>query len=57
MIPETMKTHDLHEAALVSIKFGSDPLVEETDVFTGREVLTSSSDSLGTLMFVVRRPG
>lgn len=58
MIPETMKTHDLHEATLVSVKFGSDPLVEETDVFTGREVLTSSSsDSLGTLVFVVRRPG
>ncbi len=57
MIPETMKTHDLHEATLVSVKFGSDPLVEETDVFTGREVLTSSPGSLGTLVFVVRRPG
>ncbi|KAL3823371.1 hypothetical protein ACHAXA_008866, partial [Cyclostephanos tholiformis] len=55
MIPETMKTHDLHEATLVSVKFGSDPLVEETDVFTGREVLTSSPGSLGTLVFVARK--
>ena len=57
MIPGTMKTHDLHEATLVSVKFGSVPLVEETDVFTGREVLTKSPGSVGTLVFVVRRPG
>jgi hypothetical protein len=57
MIPETMNTDDLHEATLVSVKFGSDPLVEETDVFTGREVLTTNPGSVGTLVFVVRRPG
>jgi hypothetical protein len=57
MIPETMKTHDLHEATLVLVKFGSVPLVEETDVFTGREVLTTSPGAVGTLVFVVRRPG
>ena len=56
-IPKTMKTADLHEATLVSLKFGTDPLVEETDVFTGREVLTTNPGAVGTLVFVVRRPG
>ncbi|KAL3767935.1 hypothetical protein ACHAW5_006856 [Stephanodiscus triporus] len=41
-----MNTDDLHEATLVSVKFGSDPLVEETDVFTGREVLTTNPGSV-----------
>jgi hypothetical protein len=57
MIPKSMKTHDLHEARLVSIKFGRDPLVEETDVFTGGEVLTTGPGSMGTLVFVVPWPG
>ena len=52
-----MKTEDLHEATLVSLKFGSDPLVEETDVFTFKEVLTTDPGTAGTLVFVVRRPG
>lgn len=57
MIPETMKAADLAEATLVSLSFCSGPLVKETDVATGREVLTSDPDSVGTLVFVVRRPG
>ena len=57
MIPKTMITAVLHEATLISIKFGSSPLVEETAVFKGREVLSTHSGSLGTLAFVVRRPG
>ena len=58
MIPKTMKTAVLHAATLVSLKFGSDPpLVEETDVFTGKEVLTTDPGAVGTLVFVVRRPG
>ena len=47
----------LHEATLISIKFGSSPLVEETAVFKGREVLAANSGTCGTLAFVVRRPG
>lgn len=57
MIPETMKTADLHEATLVRLKIGGDPLVEEVDVCAGREVLTMNPGPLGTLVFVVRRPG
>lgn len=57
MIPDTMKTADLHEATLVSLKIGGDPLVEELGVCTGREVLTINPGPLGTLVFVVRRPG
>ena len=57
-LPKTMKTEDLHEATLVSLKFGSDPFVEETDVFTGKEVLTTTDPgTAGTFVFVVRRPG
>lgn len=52
-----MKTSDLHEATLVSLKFGNDPKVEETDVATGREVLTTNTGSVGSLVSVVRRPG
>ena len=47
---------------LVSLKFGTDPLVEEADVATGREVVTAADDNgstatCGTLVYVVRRPG
>lgn len=56
-LPQTMKTEDLLGATLVSLKFATDPLVEETDVFTGREVLTTNSGTVGSLLFVVRRPG
>ena len=41
----------------MSLKFANSPLVEETDVFTGREVLTTNPGSVGTLVFVVRRSG
>ena len=57
MIPKTMKTGDLLEATLVSLKFGSDPLVDETDVFKGQEVLSANTGAVGTIVFVVRRPG
>lgn len=58
MIPKTMKTAVLHGASLVSLKFGSDPLVEETDACTGKEMLAPTNpSSIGTLVFVVRRPG
>jgi len=57
MIPKTMKTADLNEATLVSLKFASKPLVEETDVITGHELLTTNPGAVGTLVFVVRRPG
>ena len=57
MIPKTMITAALHEAVLISIKFGTSPLVEEIAVFKGREVLTANSGPVGTLAFVVRRPG
>ena len=56
-LPQTMKTEDLHGATLVSLTFATDPLVEETDVFTGREVLTTNAGTVGSLLFVVRRPG
>jgi hypothetical protein len=56
-IPKTMKTNDLHEATLVSLKFATEPapLVEETNVMKGCEALTSGD--VGSLVFVVRRPG
>lgn len=57
MIPKTMKTEDLHKATLVSLKFGKDPLVEETGCLTGRELLTTNPGFVGTFVFVVRRPG
>ena len=56
-IPKTMKTEDLQKATLVSLKFGTDPLVEEIDCLTGRELLTTDTGDVGTLVFVVRRPG
>jgi len=52
-----MKTADFHKATLVSLKFDTDTLVEEIDVFTGKEVLTTDPGPIGTLVFVVRRPG
>jgi len=57
MIPKTMKTADLHEATLASLEFGDDPLVKATGVVKGQEVLTTDPGSLGSLVFVVRRPG
>jgi hypothetical protein len=56
LLPKTMKLAALNEAALVSLKFAKDPLVEETDVCTGKELL-SKSGTVGSLVFVVRRPG
>lgn len=57
MIPETMKKADLSEATLVSLSFCRGPLVSETDVLKGREILTCDPATAGTLVFVVRRPG
>lgn len=56
-IPNTMKTSDLHQAKLVELKFGDNDKVEEVGVTTGKEVVTSNPGKLGTLVFVVRRPG
>ena len=52
-----MKTKELLTAALVTLQFGTDPLVTETSVISGREVLATNPGPLGTLLFVVRRPG
>lgn len=57
-----MKTKDLHEARLTSLQFSDNdppasPLVKETDVLTGKEVLARHSGPVGTLAFVVRRAG
>jgi hypothetical protein len=59
MIPTTMKTSDLHEARLVQLQFKEDDslLLEETDVFTGQEVLRDNTGENGSICFVVRRPG
>lgn len=50
-------SHNLVHPQLVSLKFNDNPLVEEVDVFTGEEVLQQNVGSIGTLVFVVRRPG
>ena len=55
--PSNILLHGIFGVQLVLLQFGSDPLVEETDVCTGREMLTTNPGSLGTLVFVVRRPG
>eukprot|EP00804_Cyclotella_cryptica_P031310 CCRYP_011120-RA/>CCRYP_011120-RA protein AED:0.08 eAED:0.08 QI:81/1/1/1/1/0.66/3/735/118 len=58
MIPKTMKTSDLHEARLIQLQFNKDdPPVEELNVFKGEEVLRENSGPMGSLCFVVRRPG
>ena len=58
MVPKTMKTAALFAAALVEIEFKKEPLVEETGVITGREMLTkNAAGPLGSFVFVVRRPG
>jgi len=56
-VPPTMKKKDLFEAALVELKFATDPLCTENDAVTGREMLTNSPGPLGSFVFVVRRPG
>ena len=56
MLPKEMKVSDLHGARLVLLKT-TDTGVEEVDVFTGKEALTQNPGALGTLVFVVRRPG
>ena len=54
-LPKEMKVSELHTARLVLLK--TDTSVEEVDVSTGKEVLTQNPGALGTLVFVVRRPG
>ena len=55
-LPKELKVSELHSARLVLLK-KTDTGVEEVDVFTGKEVLTQKPGTLGTLVFVVRRPG
>ncbi|EJK74624.1 hypothetical protein THAOC_03686 [Thalassiosira oceanica] len=51
-IPKTMNTAALFAAALVELKFGKDPQVEETGVITGKEMLTNNPGPLdGELKF------
>lgn len=58
VLPKTMKTEELNAAICVPLTFVSDsPLVTETNVITGREVLATNPGPFGTLLFVVRRPG
>ncbi|EJK56915.1 hypothetical protein THAOC_23102, partial [Thalassiosira oceanica] len=45
-IPKTMNTAALFAAALVELKFGKDPQVEETGVITGKEMLTNNPGPL-----------
>lgn len=53
-----MKTEELHAAKCVTLTFASDPpLVTETNVISGRELLATNPGPFGTLLFVVRRPG
>lgn len=54
-LPKGMRVSELHTARLVLLK--TDIGVEEEDVVTGKEVLTQNPGALGTLVFVVRRPG
>ena len=58
-IPKTMNTAALFAAALVELRFGKEEAqtVEETDVITGKEMLTNAAGPLGSFVFVVRRPG
>jgi len=57
-IPKTMNTAALFAAALVELRFGKEAqTVEETDVITGKEMLTNAAGPLGSFVFVVRRPG
>jgi hypothetical protein len=61
VLPKSMKTEELHAANCVTLTFASSdsspPLVTETNVISGREVLTTNPGPFGTLLFVVRRPG
>ena len=58
VLPKTMKTEELHAAKCVTLTFASDPpLVTETNVISGRELLATNPGPFGTLLFVVRRPG
>lgn len=54
-LPKELKVSELHSARLVLLK--TETGIEEVDVFTGKEVLTQQPGALGTLVFVVRRPG
>ena len=61
VLPKTMKTEELHAAKCVTLTFASSdsspPLVTETNVISGRELLATNPGPFGTLLFVVRRPG
>jgi len=53
-----MKTAALHGANLVHLQFNEkEPLIQELDVYTGKEVLKQNTGPNGSLCFVVRRPG
>jgi hypothetical protein len=56
-LPEEMRVSDLHNARLVLLNTTETGNIEEMDVFTGKEVLTKNPGAVGTLVFVVRRPG
>lgn len=55
-LPEEMRVSDLHNSRLVLLNT-TETGIEEMDVFTGKEVLTQNPGAVGTLVFVVRRPG
>lgn len=61
MIPSTMKLSDLNEAPLITLAFGKndgkEKLVDEIDVSKGSEVIAANKGKVGSLCFVVRRPG
>lgn len=60
-IPATMKLSDLNEASLISLAFGKNDgkerLVKEFDVIKGSEAIAANKGKVGSLCFVVRRPG
>lgn len=55
-LPEEMRVSNLHNSRLVLLNT-TETGIEEMDVFTGKEVLTQNPGAVGTLVFVVRRPG
>eukprot|EP01082_Thalassiosira_pseudonana_P009386 g8220.t1 g8220 contig29:30129-30882(+) len=52
-----MKTKDLEEARLVSLKFNDNPLVEEVDVFTGEEIDASQAMEGFKFLSIVKETG
>ena len=54
-LTETMKSADLGKANLIPIDFTVG--VQEMEPVTGEEAINTNTDNIGSIAFVVRRPG